>query len=81
MAWRQTFIGSTIDAHVDRREEVAIPIMKATELRRFAKMALRNVPGSIHAFENVFGRRKPVNDYETVRLPDVGVPTFLWVGR
>jgi hypothetical protein len=79
-AWHSTVL-TLLDANVDRREDVTLPIMSQTEMKRFAKLAIQYMPGAKKQFNEVFGGSRPASDFPMKRLIDAGVPAFLWEGK
>ena len=80
-AWHGTVLSYCLDANVDGREEVTLPLISRTEMQRFAKLAVQHIPGAHKTFNDVFGGKKTASDYPAQQLIDAGVPTFLWAGR
>ena len=80
MAFNQTVLG-ILDPIVDHREASALPILTELERRAFTKNAISDIPGAHAVFNKIFGGTRKANDYPTQKLPDCGVPTFLWAGK
>ena len=79
-AWHSSVL-TLLDANYDRREDVTIPVMSKTEMKRFTKLAIQYMPGAKHVFNGVFGGSKTASDFPMKQLIANGVPTFLWEGR
>ena len=58
----------------DKREHIDVPHMNEMQIRKFAKLALQDVPGGKEAFNHAFGGSYIRNGVGMGYTPYIGIP-------